>query len=155
MVKNVQLWFLFMIIKDPKPNCCKSMKRGQERRRKILTWINLSWILSKLRYCDQKIRRWFATGNWVFLLRNGHFSSSLSLSTNINSPKSPFDGVCLSSGLGQIIMCQTLWTMTRSPLVCHRVSRHMDDDGCLSRIREFPYLHFNIKTRHRQTPTQA
>ena len=35
------------------------------------------------------------------------------------------------------------------PLVCHRVSRHTDDDGCLSRIREFPYLHFNIKTRHR------
>ena len=92
------------------------------------------------------LTRRIATGNWVFLLGNGHFSSSLSVSTNINSPKSPFDGVCLS---GQIIMCQILWTMTMCPLVCHRVSPYTDDDGCLSRIRKFPYLQFNIKTRHR------
>ena len=41
------------------------------------------------------------------------------------------------------------YSQMSGPLVCHQVSRPPDDDGCLSCIREFPYLQFNIKTRHR------
>ena len=63
---------------------------------KVLSW-HLSWIFPKLRDCDQQIKQWFATGNWLFLLRKGHSSTSLSVTTNINPAEIRFDGVCLAS----------------------------------------------------------